>query len=77
MVMTAVVPSLVDRLADAQLALHRLQIGQQFVRVADGAGRMTEFTPATIDKLQAYVDDLTSQVSGRAPSGPGAIGFVF
>jgi hypothetical protein len=75
--MTAVVPSLTDRLVAAQLALHNLQIGQSFVRVADGAGRMTEFTPANIDKLQAYVDSLQAQVDGTAPSGPGAIGFVF
>jgi hypothetical protein len=72
--MTATVPSLTDMLADAQLALHRLQIGQSFVRVSVG-GYMTEFTPAQIDKLQAYVDDLLAQIAGTSTRG--AIGFIF
>jgi hypothetical protein len=76
MVMTVVVPSLTDRLAAAQLALHNLSIGQQFVRVADGAGRMTEFTPANIDKLSAYIQSLQDQINGTT-SPPGAIGIVF
>lgn len=73
--MAVTVPSLADMLAEAQLALHRLQIGQSFVRVTDGAGRMTEFTPAAIDKLQSYVEDLQSQISGTQTNG--AIGIVF
>ena len=38
--------------------------GNRSSRVTDGAGRMTEFTPADIDKLQAYIDSLQAQISG-------------
>ena len=68
------VPSLADRLAEAQLALHRLQIGQAFVKVSV-AGYMTEFRPADIDKLQAYVSELEAQIAGKQTRG--AIGIVF
>lgn len=73
--MGATLPSLADMLAEAQLAFHRLNIGQSFVRVTDGAGRMTEFTPADIDKLQAYIDSLQAQISGTRTKG--AIVVVF
>lgn len=73
--MTVTVPSLTDMLAEAQLALHRLQIGQSAVKVMVGGSYMTEFTPASIDKLQAYVDDLTAQIAGTTTRG--AIGIVF
>ena len=75
--MTAVVPSLADRLAAAQLALHRLQIGQSAVEVTIESGRVTKFTPANIDKLQAYVDQLTAQASGKPANSRGAVGIVF
>lgn len=73
--MTAVVPSLSDMLADAQLALHRLQIGQSFTEVTLESGRSTKFTPADIDKLQAYVSQLQDQIAGRRTRG--AVGIVF
>lgn len=73
--MTASVPSLSDMLADAQLALHRLQIGQSAVEVTVAGGYTTKFTPANIDKLQAYVQQLQDQISGTPTRG--AIGFVF
>ncbi len=73
--MTAVVPSLTDMLADAQLALHRLQIGQAAVEVTVAGGFTTKFTPANIDKLQAYVQQLQDQIAGVNTRG--AIGIVF
>jgi hypothetical protein len=72
--MTVTVPSLTDRLAEAQLALHRLQLGQSFVEVTVN-GYATKFTPAKLDILQAYVDDLQAQVNGSSTRG--ALGFVF
>jgi hypothetical protein len=73
--MTATVPSLSDMLADAQLALHRLQIGQSAVEVTVAGGFTTKFTPANIDKLMAYVQQLQDQINGVKTRG--AIGFVF
>lgn len=72
--MTAVVPSLTDMLADAQLALHRLQIGQSAVEVTVAGGFTTKFAQADIVKLQAYVQQLQDQISGTPTRG--AIGFV-
>ena len=73
--MTASVPSLSDMLADATLALHRLQIGQAVVEVTIAGGMSTKFTAANIDKLQAYVQQLQDQINGVNTRG--AIGFVF
>jgi hypothetical protein len=72
--MAAAVPSLTDMLADAQLALHRLQIGQAAVEISVAGGYTTKFTPANIDKLQAYVQQLQDQIAGVNTRG--AIGFV-
>jgi hypothetical protein len=72
--MATTVPTLQQMLADAQLALHRLQIGQLAVRVSVN-GYMTEFTPAQVDKLQAYVNDLEARIAGNRTVG--AVGFVF
>jgi gpW len=73
--MTATVPSLADMLADAKLALHRLQIGQAAVEVTVAGGYTTKFTPANVDKLMAYVQQLQDQIAGVQTRG--AIGFVF
>lgn len=73
--MTVTVPSLVDRLAEAQLALHRLQIGQAFVEVTVASGSTTKFTPANRDQLQSYIQQLQDQIGGI--NNRGAIGVVF
>jgi hypothetical protein len=73
--MAATVPSLNDMLTEAQLALHRLQIGQSAVEVTVAGGYTTKFTPANIDKLQAYVQQLQDQIAGITTRG--AIGIVF
>jgi len=75
--MTTTVPTLADRIADAQLAMHRLQIGQAFVRVRMSDGSETEFRPAQINELRAYLDDLYREQAGVDCPRRGAINFVF
>jgi hypothetical protein len=69
------VPPLNVMLAEAQLALHRLQIGERAQRVTLESGRTVEFTPADIDKLTAYVTQLQMQIAGTYRRG--AIGVIF
>jgi hypothetical protein len=68
-------PSLQQRLTDAQIALHNLNIGKMAVEVEVAGGMRVTFTPAQIDKLEAYVKDLQAQIAGVRTVG--AIGFVF
>lgn len=75
--MTVTLPSLADRLAAAQLALHRLQIGQAAVEVEIVNGYRTKFVAADVDKLQAYIAELAAQVAGDTVPQRGAMGFVF
>lgn len=62
------------RLADAEVALHSLQLGQAFTEVMVN-GYMTKFKAAEIGKLDAYVRQLKSEIEGKNTRG--AIGFVF
>lgn len=67
-------PSIDVRLAQATLALHQLQLGEEIVRVTyDGV--VTEFTPANIDKLSAYIAKLEAEKAGRTRRG--AVRFTF
>lgn len=50
----------VQRLAEAQAALHALQTGTQEVLV-HYADRRVQFTPANVDKLIMYIRELESQ----------------
>jgi hypothetical protein len=69
------VPSLDDMLAEAEIALHRLQTGQAYVEVSIAGAQTTKFTPAKLDNLIAYVAELRAQKAGERIRG--AIGFVF
>lgn len=51
-----------ERLAEAELALHRLSIGKSVVSISDGERKLT-YTAANIGQLRAYVDDLTRQIA--------------
>jgi hypothetical protein len=68
--------TLQQMLDEANAALHRLQIGQMAVEVEIAGGLRTTFAPAQIDKLQAYIQQLTDQVNGVTKL-RGSIGFVF
>ncbi len=67
---------LAARLRQAEAALHRLQIGEAFVKVRLSDGSETDFTPAKLNELRAYVDLLRDQLHGRDRR-RGAINVVF
>ncbi len=67
---------LCERLRQAERALHRLQIGEAFVRVRLSDGSETEFSPPKINELRAYVELLRDQVAGRVRR-RGAINVIF
>ncbi len=61
-------------LSDARIALHKLRTGTQAVEVDTGDYR-TKFTPATVENLQAYVNQLEEALNGVPTRG--AVGFYF
>jgi len=64
--LTGISPTLLQQyLSDAQLALHRLQIGQAIVKVRISDGSETEFKPAEINELRGYVKQLQDELNGR------------
>ncbi|MEM1131134.1 MAG: gpW family head-tail joining protein [Pseudomonadota bacterium] len=58
--------TLAERLAEAEAAYHRLQIGQAAVAVHDQNGERIEFRPATVRYLAAYIEDLRRQIAGQS-----------
>ncbi len=68
--------TLQQMLDQAQDALHRLQTGTMAVEVEIAGGLRTTFAPASIDKLQAYVQQLQDQIAGVTKL-RGAIGIIF
>lgn len=54
------------RLAEAQTALHELMTGRRVVKVMVD-GQSTEFTPANLDRLQAYIARLQAAVASSRP----------
>jgi hypothetical protein len=66
-----------ERLRDAELAYHRLRMGQAAVRVRMSDGSETEFKPTDENKLRAYVDELRDAVNGIDRRRHGAMNVVF
>jgi hypothetical protein len=60
-------PTLIQRLSDAQTALHNLMIGSlaEEVRLADGS--MARYTPISLAQLRAYIALLQSELCPRRP----------
>jgi gpW len=69
--------SLQCRLNEAETALHRLQIGQAFVKVTLPDGSSTEFKAANINELRGYILDLRDQLAGIGRRKHGAINVIF
>lgn len=61
-------------LREAQIKLHQLRTGAAVVEV-DCGDYKTRFTPAKVENLTAYVDELAARLDNRPTRG--AIGFVF
>jgi len=57
-------PPCVDRLAEARLALHKLQTGQQAVETWTRAGLRTRYTVVDIDALRTYIRELEAECGG-------------
>ena len=64
----------VERLMQAERALHDLQIGRLSTEVEDD-GRRVRYQRTDIDKLQGYIDTLKSRIAGERPR-YGAIGVI-
>jgi hypothetical protein len=69
--------SIDQMLAEARIALHRLQIGTRVVRIRLSDGSESEFTPAKINELKGYVEQLEREAAGLMRHQRGAIGIIF
>ncbi|WP_368924611.1 MULTISPECIES: gpW family head-tail joining protein [Brevundimonas] len=57
--------SAVERLRDAEAALHALLTGTAAVEVSDQNGERVKYNQASAPRLQAYVDRLRAEIAGR------------
>lgn len=51
------------RLAEAEAAFHKLQLGQQRVSVTFGPSKSVSYTAANISELRRYIADLKDQIA--------------
>jgi hypothetical protein len=69
------------RLADAELAEHKLITGSQRVSVGFGAGKTVTYTQATLADLRAYITRLKEEIAAltgaSTPAKRGPIRFTF
>jgi hypothetical protein len=49
-------------LAEAEQALHELNIGRRAVSISSSSGKSVSFTAADVGKLQTYIDSLRRQL---------------
>lgn len=54
--------ALQQRLAEAENALHLLQIGQSVVEARDESGESVRMTAANVGRLKSYIADLRAQL---------------
>jgi gpW protein len=67
--------TLAEKIAAADLALHKLMTGSMREEVRYDNGDLVRYTPADIEKLRGYIAELKTEVSGGMSRG--AIGVVF
>ncbi|SDQ99546.1 gpW family head-tail joining protein [Pseudovibrio sp. Tun.PSC04-5.I4] len=65
------------RLTEAEDALHRLNLGQNEVRMRDRSGRELEFKPANKRGLQDYINSLRKELGLPTKSGRGSRAISF
>ena len=63
--------TLTTRLADAESALHALQIGGAEIQVRGADGRMIIYQPGDTAKLQRYISQLQRQLGIHVPGRQG------
>ncbi len=54
-----------ERLAEAEAALHDLELGQREVEVRDADGRSITFNQVTAEQLRGYVAQLKREAGGK------------
>jgi len=54
-----------SRLLQAEMALHRLMIGELEVHVSVGGYGSTTYSQADMDKLNTYITQLKSEIAAR------------
>lgn len=67
-------------LAEAELALHKLQTGTAEVTVAFGSGKSVQYSIANRRELQAYIEQLKTEIAtleGTTAARRGPIRFSF
>lgn len=56
-----------DRLNEARVALHRLNIGESVVEVRDATGESIRYNTSGVRSLERYIAALEREVAGRQP----------
>lgn len=68
--------TLAEKLAAAELAYHKLMIGESARVFVDQNGERIEYTPAKVGDLLRYINDLKAQIAGKsATTGPMSVWF--
>ena len=58
--------TLQQRLAEAEEAYHKLQIGESAAEVRDSNGESVRYTQANQGRLRAYIAELKAQIAAEA-----------
>jgi hypothetical protein len=66
--MATTLPSAALRLAEAELAYHRLLLGQSAVEVRDQNNEAVVYSRADATRLKAYIEALRMEVAGKPPT---------
>lgn len=61
------------RLAAAENAYHNLMIGHSVAELRDQNGEMVRYTPASVSRLAAYIDQLKIELGQKYPSAPARV----
>lgn len=70
---SAEIRALRAKIAEAKDALHKLVMGDKEVQVGFGTQRFTQWSPAKVPELRAYISDLEGQLAvllGQRRRGP-------
>lgn len=59
-----------QRLEEAELAYHRLVMGEGVVQVTDQNRESVIYSKADLGKLKNYIAELKAEISGVQPKGP-------
>jgi hypothetical protein len=60
---SAAITALRTQIAEAKAAYHKLVMGDKEVQVGFGTQRFTQWSPAKVPELKAYIADLEAQLS--------------